>query len=173
MKNIYCSFVIFFIFMVVFISCSKKKENKKTKEVQKENVSNIVIKKFSFTNSEKGKIKWILYSNEAVINKSTNIADLKDVKILYKNYYTILSNSAKYYMNEKKAYLKGDVEIIDNKSYIFKTQMLNFDSKANKVSTNSKIKFTGKGVYLTALSLTGFLDKHKFILKGKVYSEIR
>ncbi len=175
LKNILFKFLYLFLIVIIIISCNQKKEEKikvknKTDNNEKNNL--VTIEKFSFTDSEKGIIKWTLNSNRAIINNSKKTVDLEDVNIVYKNDYTISSKKGKYLMDLKIAELYDTVKITnDNMSFL--TENLKFYSNQNKIETNQGVKIYGENFYLSANKMIGFINKNKFILLGNVKSIIK
>jgi len=174
MRDISINFFIIILILTI-ISCTSKKKNKnyEVKRKKNDNSSILRIEKFSFTNAIKGKEIWRLISELAIINNSTKLANLEKVEINYKNRYFIYSEKGKYNMKDDIAVLMDHVMIINKDNDTFYTDKLTFYSKQKKVISNSKVKFLGGNIFLTANSMVGFFDKKKFILKGNVYSEIK
>ena len=172
-KNIKFKIYIFCLILFIFFSCEKEKKYEKTeKKVNNQKQSKIIINKFTFTDSSKGKLNWILSSNKAIINNKKKIIDLHKVKIIYKNKYIILSPKGKYFMNDKIAKLYDSVKIL-NDNTTFLTNSLTFYGKINKIETDKKMRIENPQFCVTANSLIGFIDKNRYILKGKVKSIIR
>lgn len=157
----------------ILISCnSKEKKHNREKNVKRKKKSEIVIEKFSFRDTSKGKTNWILISDKAIIDNKNKIIDLKGVNIKYRKNYKITSKSGKYFIDKKIANLYDSVKI-ENDNITFITENLKFYSNENRIETDSKIKVLNEKFSLSANSLIGYIDKNKFILSGEVKSILK
>ncbi len=172
-KDILFKLIILISILLLFQACAKEKKRKTSdNKTQKKISSQILIKKFTFQDTSNGKINWTLNSEEAIIDNNKKIINLKKVNIKYKDKYIITAEKGRYYMKKKIAELYNNVKMANDDTY-FLTENLTFNSKQNKIETNNKIEILNPKFNLTANSLEGFLEKKRFILKGKVKSVIR
>ncbi len=173
LKDILFKLILFIIIISCFQACEKEKKREiLDNKTQKKISSQILIKKFTFKDTTNGKINWILNSEEAIIDNSKKIINLKKINIKYKDKYIITAEKGKYFMKKKIAELYNNVKVLNDDTY-FLTENLTFNSKQNKIETNNKIKILNPKFNLTANSLEGFLEKKRFILKGKIKSVIK
>jgi LPS export ABC transporter protein LptC len=134
----------------------------------------ISMETFTLTQSEDGRIAWILNASTADLYENKE-AKLKDVRIVFKNpdsrEATLFGDLASMDTGSGNASVRRDsqdVRIVTSDGYLLTTDSLFWKAGERQVWTADPFKLLGNEIYLEGVGITADVDMRKIAVKDNV-----
>ena len=127
------------------------------------------LKDMHMIETHEGKKEWELWAKQAASIKANEVLELDAVKAIFFSdsgvTFNVTGNKGSVQVKSKNMRVEGDVVIRSSNGYVFRTPVMDYDSKIRRINTAARVEMVGpKDVQGNALKLSGtgmdaYLDK--------------